>query len=95
MVGLPGAESAWKLIQAGVPQDSILDPPLLLLYINEIVSYIGFNIRHFAADTRLFIIENPDAAAELLNLDLEKVMTGEKLSLSLLTSRKQSLFNSY
>ena len=79
MVGLPGAESAWKLIQAGVPRDSIIDPYLLLLYIDELVTYFGSNIRHFAADTKLFItVENPYTAAELLNLDLENNMTGAK-----------------
>ena len=75
-VVLPGAESAWKFIQAGVLQSSILGPLLFLLFINDIVTDIGSNIRLFADDTSLFIIViNPDTAAELLNLDLEKNMT--------------------
>ena len=65
-------ESAWNFIRAGVPQGSILEPLLFLLFINDIVTNIGSNIRLFADDTSLFIIvENPDMAAELLNMDLE------------------------
>ena len=97
-VVLPGAESAWKLIRAGVPHGSILGPLLFLLFITDIVTDTGSNIRLFADDTSLFIIvENPDTAAELLNLDLEKNMTWAKTWLvsfnpkkteSLLISRK-------
>ena len=75
-VVLPGAESAWKFIRAGVPQGYILGPLLFLLFSKDIVTDFESNIRLFADDTDLFIIvENPDTAAELLNLDLEKMMT--------------------
>ena len=96
----PGAESAWKFIQAGVLQGSILGPSLFLLFINDIVTDIGSNNRLFVDDTSLFIIvENPDTAAELLNLDLEKILTWAKTWLVsfnpketeyLLISRKQN-----
>ena len=47
-----------------------------IFFIQDIVTDIGSNIRLFADDTSLFItIENPDTAAELLNLDLENIMT--------------------
>ena len=75
-VVIPGAESAWKFIRANVPhvpQGSILGLLLFLIFINDIVMDIGSNIRLFADDTSLFIIvENPDTAAELINLDFEK-----------------------
>ena len=92
-------ESAWNFIRAGVPQGSTLGLFLfLLLIINDIVTDIGSNIRLFADDTSLFIIvENPDMAAELLNMDLEKIIEWAKRWLvtfnptkteSLLISRK-------
>ena len=78
-VVIPGAESACKLIRAGVPQGYILCPLLFQLFIYDIVTDSGSNIRLFADDTSLFIIvENPDTVAELLNLDLEKYMTWSK-----------------
>ena len=78
-VVLPGAESEWTYIRAGVPQGSILGPLLFLLFINDIVDEIGCHIRLFADDTSLYItVENPDMAAELLNIDLDKIMKWAK-----------------
>ena len=97
-VVLPGVESLWTFIKAGVPQGSILGPLLYLLFINDIVNEIHANIRLFADDTSLYlIVEHPDVTAQLLNIDLETIAKWAKLcfvtfnpskSESLLISRK-------
>ena len=73
-VVLPGANSDWVFIRAGVPKGSTLGPLLFLLYINDIVLKLVSNIRLFADDTSLFIVvENPFEAADILNNDLAKI----------------------
>ena len=70
-VVLPEATSDWSTIRAGVPQGSILDPLLFLIYINDIIEDIHSSIRPFADDTSLYIIvDDPTASAITLNSDL-------------------------
>ena len=56
-----------------------MGPLLFLLFVNDIVTDIGSNIRLFADDTSLYmIVDNPTATAELLNLDIEKIIEWAK-----------------
>ena len=71
---LPGAESEWKYIRAGVFQGSVLGPLLFLIYINDIVNEISSNIHLFADDTILYItVNDPLQSATVLNSDLTKI----------------------
>lgn len=65
-----GAASELAPIYAGTRQVSILTPLLFLIDINGIVTVINFSMRLFAEYTSLsVIIENPETAAALLNID--------------------------
>ena len=49
-----------------------MGPLLFLIFINDIVTGVGCNIRLFADDTSLYIIvEHPDVAARCINIDLD------------------------
>ena len=73
-VVIPGGVSGWLEILAGVPQGSILGPLLFIMFINDTVKEIHSNIRLFEDDTSLYIIiDFPDSAAQILNLDLERL----------------------
>ena len=75
-VVLQGVFSHWTDFKAGLPQGSILDPLLFLIYINYIVHNINSSIRLFADDTSLcIIVENPIQAATVLNSDLSQIYT--------------------
>ena len=65
---------SWAGIKAGVPQGSILDPYLFLIYINELSEGITSNVKLFAGDTSIFSTAyNIKISTSNLNSDLKKV----------------------
>ena len=81
-----GFSSTLRSIKVGVPQCSVLDPFLFLVYINDIVNDINNDIRFFADDTSLFVVVENDHAAAATSLmdDLNvKINWAEKMGNSI------------
>ena len=53
-VVLNGQTSEWKRIYSGVPQGSVLDPLLFLIYISDLPDGLTSMCKIFADDTSLF-----------------------------------------
>ena len=71
-VVLNGQVSAWKNINAGVPQGSILGPLLFLNYINDPKEGLTTNVKLFADNTSLFCVaHDTQTSANDLNKDLK------------------------
>ena len=66
-----GQYSKWADVNAGVPQGSILEPLLLLVYINDLADGLSLNAQLFADDdTSLFsITHNIITSATVMNND--------------------------
>ena len=73
-VVLNGFSSDYFCIDSGVPQGSVLDPLLFLIYINNLEKNIKSNVKFFDDDTMLFsAVNNPAISANELNPDLEVI----------------------
>ena len=77
LIGLmDGFSSRWEEIDAGVPRGSVLDPFLILIYINNIIEGLNCNIKLFADDRSLFVSkddQNYMQAADMLTFYLSDI----------------------
>ena len=73
-IALNGKSSKWSLVEAGVPQGSILGPLLFLVYINDSPQELRCNAKLFADDTSIFsTITSPAISSSNLNEDILKI----------------------
>ena len=69
-VVLNGQASLRTAVLAGVPQSSILDPFLFLVYINDWPNELKYNAKLFADDTPLLtIVKDKQESPDVLNYD--------------------------
>ena len=72
-VVVDGEVSNWKSVLSGVPQGSVLQPILFLIYINGLDDDITSKVLKFADDTKVFTKIKSDADRLLLQDDLNKL----------------------
>ena len=73
-VVLNGQNSSWTNVHAGVPQESILEPLLFLIYISDLANDLSSNVKLFADVTSLFsVVHDINASARELNDDPKKI----------------------
>ena len=74
MVILNGKYFSWAKVEAGVPQDSILESLLFLIYIFDLSDNLASNTTLFADDTSLIPeIKNDDSSNNDLNNNFKKI----------------------
>ena len=77
-----GEISNWKSVLSGVPQGSVLDPILFLIYINDLEDDISSKVLKFADDTKVFRKVTNDTDKQSLQDDLSKLVKwSEKLQM--------------
>ena len=73
-VVLNSQSSNWRNVKAGVPQGSIMEPLLFLIYINDLPEGFITNAKLFADETSPFlVVQDIAASTEELNNDLRKI----------------------
>ena len=70
-VVIKGEKSQWLNVYSGVPQGSLIEPILFLIYINDLPNVINSKINIFADDTKMESKFDTVEDEEILSDDLE------------------------
>ena len=70
-VALNGNLSSWTSVNSGVPQDSVLGPPLFICYANDMPEVVHCTLKMFADDTKIFHQVDSDEDRGKLHSDLK------------------------
>ena len=76
---LNGSSSKWIKVTGGVPQGSVLGPPLFILYANDITDGVQSTLEIFANDSKLYRIIQKPRDTDILQQDLNYVSDWSKL----------------
>lgn len=69
-----GHVSNWADFTAEVPQETILGPLLLLVYINDLATGLSSNVKLFVEDTSFFSVPHDmNTSVKKLNNELAKI----------------------
>ena len=74
-VVVEGVCFSWIHVCSGVPQGSVLDPVLFVIYINDLPKCVSFRIRMYADDTRCFSRINCLADVDAFQQNIDKLMS--------------------
>ena len=72
-VVLNGVKSEWLPVMSGVPQDSVLEPALFIIYINDIEANVSISVPKFADDTNLYSNVCTCDQTDSLHCDLDEM----------------------
>ena len=75
--------SDWSQVISGVPQGSILDPILFIIYINDLSDHIQSSLWTFADDTKIYQPNLTSDDHHILQNDLDTLWNGIELGKAL------------